>query len=346
MTTLRLRVVMVMIAAVAFGAVAMPVFASENSSRASQSGSLALYELSCPSTRQCTAIDGMGREITFNPQSPRARPAHHKVLNYASSLSCPSTSLCVVVNGLNPGHAVAFAPRSGQILKAFKLPNLNTGTIDGNNALACVGVNQCTAVTFEGELTFNPTTGHTISKAILTGASEGYDDVVCTSRTACTTLFQDTTGEVQGRVLTFDPATGTTSGSGATLINGTAGLESLACPSATQCTAGDHSGDEVTFDPSTGQLEGAGKVTLRTRAAVEALSCPSVSQCTARNSAGQDVTFNPRTGVRGKLHQLGPGLWIEIDCPSVTQCTATGGHGDEETFKPAKGVGTIHTIDY
>ena len=30
----------------------------------------ALDGVSCPTTDQCTAIDGHGREVTFNPQSP------------------------------------------------------------------------------------------------------------------------------------------------------------------------------------------------------------------------------------------------------------------------------------
>jgi hypothetical protein len=74
--------------------------------------------------------------------------------------------------------------------------------------------------------------------------------VVCPSVSQCTVI------DVNGRAITFDPASPATettvdldvSGDPAEYYFG--GLDDLACPTVAQCTYVDQSGSEITFDPT------------------------------------------------------------------------------------------------
>src|ERR1700754_5086698 len=53
-----------------------------------------LNSVSCPTADQCTAIDGSGREVTFNPNTVTSNSATAKSLGNTASVtavSCPST---------------------------------------------------------------------------------------------------------------------------------------------------------------------------------------------------------------------------------------------------------------
>jgi hypothetical protein len=346
MATARGRV-LISVAAVVLAAIAVPVFASASSSRALGSEARSLYALSCPSTTQCTALDGAGREITFDPTSPPRHVSRHKALRYSHNLSCPSITFCVAEDGLNPEHGVAFVPTSGRVLNRFTFSEAKAGQVIGWKALTCVSAGQCTTVSYEGiELTFDPRTGGTISNATLPHSSEGLSSVTCPSPTQCTAIFDDSTGTLQGYEVTFDPTTGVPNAAGAAVVDWT-GLQRLACPSATQCTAVDHYGQEVTFDPTTGQQTGAGLVTLFEGHGrfLGALSCPSVDLCVAANAFGQEMPFNPNTGARGSSHSLGPAAWNTSACPSVTKCTFVAGGAKETTFNPAKAPRAVFRIE-
>jgi hypothetical protein len=233
MATARGRV-LISVAAVVLAAIAVPVFASASSSRALGSEARSLYALSCPSTTQCTALDGAGREITFDPTSPPRHVSRHKALRYSHNLSCPSITFCVAEDGLNPEHGVAFVPTSGRVLNRFTFSEAKAGQVIGWKALTCVSAGQCTTVSYEGiELTFDPRTGGTISNATLPHSSEGLSSVTCPSPTQCTAIFDDSTGTLQGYEVTFDPTTGVPNAAGAAVVDWT-GLQRLACPSTTQ----------------------------------------------------------------------------------------------------------------
>ncbi len=240
---------------------------------------------------------------------------------------------------------MVFVPKSGKILATF--PLAIAGNVVGYEALSCVSVNQCTAVSDAGaELSFNPSTGKTISNSSEPNRGRGFGAVACSSPTACTAFLLDGTGTLQGFEVTFDPTSGAPNAAGLALVGGM-GLNELSCPSATQCTAVDSDGAEITFNPTTGQPTGAGQVTLWLGTGFQMVSCPSVSQCTAGWVYANVITFNPGTGTRNSagLHRFRPAVWVAIDCPSVTQCTIVGSLGDEATFN-RQGIGNVYTIDH
>src|SRR5207237_836739 len=69
-----------------------------------------LYGVACPSTSQCTAVDGYGREVTFDPNNPgRATPTTIDGPYALYAVACPSTSQCTAVDA--QGGAVTFDPK-------------------------------------------------------------------------------------------------------------------------------------------------------------------------------------------------------------------------------------------
>ena len=121
--------------------------------------------VSCPSTSQCTAVDGSGNEVTFNPQTGTANAAGLVALegsNLAAglgvmtSVSCPSASQCTAVD--DSGKEVTFNPATGSVNAAGATLVDHAG---GLQSLSCLPTRaQCTAVDLTGhQITFNPATG-------------------------------------------------------------------------------------------------------------------------------------------------------------------------------------------
>src|SRR6202043_1538962 len=74
----------------------------------------ALKSIDCVSTTQCTAVDGKGNEVTFDPTTGNLTGALTSIDTNGgtgvalSSVSCPSASVCTAVDGI--GNEVTFAP--------------------------------------------------------------------------------------------------------------------------------------------------------------------------------------------------------------------------------------------
>ena len=75
-------------------------------------GVLAPVAVSCPSATQCTAIDTIGREVTFAPASG-ATTSVPRIVDDGSrpqALACPSVTECIAVD--SDGREVTFDPTS------------------------------------------------------------------------------------------------------------------------------------------------------------------------------------------------------------------------------------------
>ena len=339
-------------------------------------GQQALYGVACPSATQCTAVDSIGQQVTFNPTSPGTPiPTTISASSAQGSVACPSTSQCTAIEGT---AEVTFNPTAPGIPASV--------TIDPTQAMthiACPSTSQCTATDQNSRVvTFNPTSG-AVTSGPTAIASSGADliGVACPSLTlcvvanfsgsgneisfnpaspstavtttiesggymrtvACPSVNQCTTVDNNGDELTFDPgAPGTPTPKPIDPgTNGNPVVESLACGSSSQCTAVDTSGHQVTFNPTSGAVNGAGLTAIDSNGGgLNGVSCPTSSQCTAVDSTGNEVTFNPSTGAV----TTGPAAIDTVNslnalaCPSASQCTAVDVAGQEVTFNPSTGA--------
>jgi hypothetical protein len=283
-------------------------------------GGKSLSAVACPATSQCTATDGNGRVVTFNPTSPGTPVATPIDPSYAlPAIACPSASQCTAVD--DGGQQVTFNPTS---------PGSPTPTtVDSVGSLvgvACPSTSQCTAVDSAGrQVTFNPTSPG--SPTPTTVFSDGITVAI-----ACPSTSQCTVADSWGRAVTFNPsAPGTPT---PTTVDSGFPVADVACPSATQCTVVDGGGREVTFNPTS---PGSPSATSLNSAFLVGLACPSTSQCTGATGDGKQVTFNPTTGsVIGSSTQIATAYSLtDIACPSTTQCTAADSSGQEVTFTPS-----------
>jgi hypothetical protein len=66
-------------------------------------------DVSCPSLRQCTLVDGNGRAFTFDPLFPGQPTSLNIHLAGPMALACPTTTQCTAVAGRSE---VTFKPRA------------------------------------------------------------------------------------------------------------------------------------------------------------------------------------------------------------------------------------------
>ena len=93
--------------------------------------------MACPSTTQCTAVDGIGRQVAFAPTSPASATINLiDGTNVLNGVACPPTTppadgKCTAVDG--SGQEITFLPATpgtptpvsidgGQVLSAVALP--------------------------------------------------------------------------------------------------------------------------------------------------------------------------------------------------------------------------------
>src|SRR5262249_6030939 len=115
--------------------------------------------VTCPTTSQCTAIDGTDAVITFNPT---ARSTPSKVVIDAgakiglTALACPSATQCSAIRGA--GKEITFDPTTSAAPTSATCASSSLPI-----AVACPTATQCTVVDQAGsESTFNPQTPGTI----------------------------------------------------------------------------------------------------------------------------------------------------------------------------------------
>lgn len=267
--------------------------------------------LACPSVSQCTVVDNVGQQVTFDPAPPAGSPAPTpvRIRSGASlpSVACPATDQCSAVDALfTPnftvdGGVITFNPDSPGTPARSKIDEHGLSRVD------CPSVRQCTALDTAGRaVTFNPAAPGTPVPIVLL------------------------------------PRVGAPPNDRPNPAN----LSDLACPSERQCTAVDDRGGQVTFDP-TATSAPPRTVVLADDPRLEAVTCPSLSQCTAVDDRGRQVTFNPTAPGTPTPVTVGTSRLRAVACPSVSQCSAldnTGGDGGIVTFNPTRRTPTTVTI--
>jgi hypothetical protein len=293
----------------------------------------ALGGVSCPTTDQCTAIDGHGREITFNPQSPTGATGSAVASTALTAIACPAATQCTAVD--SEGQQVTFDPQS----PGEPAPT----TIDAGGVLlsvACPLPTQCTAVNASGgEVTFDPQSpGMPSVITIDSGNAAVLAGVSCASPTQCSAV------DVGGQEVTFNPQAGQVSSLGP--VAGSSPV-AIACPTADQCDAVDSGGGAETFDP--GNPGGASTTTIDASVALTSLSCLAVqsgTECVAMDVHGNGIVAVVLTlGSSSSILAEPPagidstGIPTGVSCPVGNQCTAVDTSGNEVTFNPGTPTG-------
>ncbi len=126
-----------------------------------EASGVALNRVACPSTTQCTAVDGQGQEVTFNPQAPQGPTTVLISSHPLTGVACPSTTQCTAVDG--QGQEVTFNPQSSTGETATKI---DPGAIP--LGLVCPSASLCTSVDDTGQaVTFNPQSGQMLASGVV-----------------------------------------------------------------------------------------------------------------------------------------------------------------------------------
>jgi len=197
-----------------------------------------LDSVACPSSSQCTAVDGgYGREITFNPTAP-GNPTPLTIVSggQLSGVACPSANQCTAVGStmygyLGQGVEVTFDPTA----PGNPTPVVIDGGSANLNAVACPSVSRCAAVNGD-EVTFDPTSPGTPTPITIGGGA----DVACPSASSCVTVGG-------GQAVAFDPTSPGTA-TPATVDAGNV-LSSVSCVSSPLCVAVDTAGNAFVGAP-------------------------------------------------------------------------------------------------
>jgi hypothetical protein len=133
--------------------------------------------VSCPSTTQCTVVDGSGNETTFDPTTGTTAGAGVTALEgdglaaglgVLTSVACPTTTTCTAVD--LTGNEVGFDPATGAVSAAGVVALDPDG--NGLESVSCptsAAVQGCTAVDLDGHaISFDPTTGSVGSPGVAT----------------------------------------------------------------------------------------------------------------------------------------------------------------------------------
>jgi hypothetical protein len=326
--------------------------------------------VACPSATQCTAVDAIGQQVTFNPTDGSTKDSSAvDVLGRVSRVSCPSVSQCTAVDNL--GHEVTFDPGSGAILygglrsvETNLAPNAPSTPL---SSVSCATSSFCVAVDNAGNAySFDPATGTSDGGTSVDGTT-ALNAVACKSNASlcvavdslgneisiaypgasasshssgsshsltgvsCNAAFSSCTAvDDHGQEVTFAPGSG---GGTPIAVDGTNPLTAVSCASDySQCTAVDQTGNETTFAPGAGgSPQVVDGITL-----LSDVACPAGTdtQCTAVDNQGNEVTFNPTTGTHGPAHSVVANVLASLSCPTATQCTAVEAGEREITFDP------------
>ncbi len=301
-------------------------------------GTAQLSSIACPSSTQCTGLDGIGQETTFNPGSPAAFAVRQiDVGADLAAIACPTTTECVAIDGAAQGSQVGdeltFDPASRGTPVA---DSIDTAELVG---LACPGASQCVAIDDAGsEVSFNPESltspAPTKVKLNTSSAASGLDAVGCSSMADCTAI------DANGDYYTFDPSTlKATPQPNGQLTNPTLPpIVGLSCPASLTCVVleGTVSGAlEIDFNPTVpGQASGHSLEQINEPLGI---ACADASHCIAIDATGggasDELAFDPATGAVAP-HAIQPASAIACPPATTTQCTTVGDGGLEQTFDP------------
>ena len=324
--------------------------------------------VACPSATQCTALDGTGAEVTFDPAHPSTvRTVVLDQSEHLRRLDCPSERQCTAISA---GTELTFDPQSS-IWGRDEEHGRCQGPGDGR-----VPVDpQCTAHSDGYTVTFDPRSPGMRTRSGIGAFTPRLAGIACPSPDRCT-------GFGGSSVVSFDP-----SGEPRMhMLDAAVGLNAVTCPTDGRCVGVGPAGMEVGFDPGRPPATAS---TIDSTVALTAVACGSETRCTAVDVNGGAVSFDPaspgrpaRRVVGSPFYELrgspaprraGAPPWTAaearsrsiparpgsparagidgkplnaIACPLPSQCTAVDDGGRALTFDPASpGTATPVTID-
>jgi hypothetical protein len=304
--------------------------ATEPAARTVEPGGL-MSALACPASDQCAAVDALGREVSFDPQTLAANPPvpiDGEQINPLTAIECPTATACVALS--EGGRLIDFDP--GSVAAAGVSATIALTRSGGLTSLACVSLTACTAVDANGqELLFS--TSSTVRPALRrVDSGTALGALACASATQCSAVDRT-------RELTFDPRR-VSHGAFTGLRTGSIGdIGALACPRAGLCTAASV-GRALAFDPQRFRPPLAHRIDADGDVNIIALRCRGAAECVAIDSDGGAVTYNGATGrlVReGRIDVDSHEALTALACPTRTQCTALDNDGTMITFQPLTG---------
>jgi hypothetical protein len=302
-----------------------------------------IFDVSCGSVTSCTAVDGNGQELTFNPQSPgKPKLVRIDAGSPLLAISCPSTNQCSAVDQhsqltFNPLKPKPTKPKS--VLKDIGI---------GIAGLDCPTATQCTAVRADQQTTFNPRSFHMHKpQTIDPGSDEGIADVVCRSTHECVA------DDANGDAVTFDAVSGKILRKQITVEEGES-QTALACESKTLCTSVDNDGMMLSFQPLTGKRIASAKIDAPvgldapsgdSNDELDGIACPTTKLCVAIDTLVNLVQFNPRSKHKATPKPLDKGHSLTgIACPTSSECIAVDAAGRALVGNVAAGTWTTETI--
>jgi hypothetical protein len=287
-----------------------------------------LADVSCPSHTQCTGVDELGREVTFNPlagevlNDTQVDPSGTRLLG----VGCPSTRICATID--RHGHTLIFNP-----LRANSVTEVGEGIggVAFTGSVSCPSVRQCTA-NYEGLLvTFDPTAPTKVALVDLPSSNPRVW-ISCPALHQCIGVWATPLHESA-----FDPLSTTALAS--TTIPGYFNPHDISCPSPHQCTTiaerpldgevlpGEE--EALTFDPRSPLSPTAASVD-----SAVSLSCPTTRFCMAVN--GGEIADEGSPPTTEWTHTVvGGAVGLQrIDCVSAGECVAVDEAGDAFVATP------------
>jgi hypothetical protein len=247
-------------------------------------GRNAIYDVSCPSTSLCVAVDAAGNVLVSDDPSSAtpswSAPSDIDGANSLDDVSCPSTSLCVAVDA------------AGNVLVSDD-PSSPTPTwsapsdIDGTNAftfVSCPSASLCVAVDDAGRALISDDPSASTPTWSAPSDIDGANSltVSCPSTSLCE--VGDTAGNV---LVSRDPSAATPTWSAPANIDGTNAIYDVSCPSASLCVAVDGDGEAlVSQDPSAAAPTWSAPEQID-NSAIYHVTCPSSSLCVAVDGDGK-----------------------------------------------------------
>ena len=324
-------------------------------------GGRSLQAISCPSVKLCVAVDNFGGVLASTSPAGGRKLWHRTAtpLTSLSSVSCPSAKLCLAADqgsgklivATKPGSVTAVwraaQPSSGASSVYCESASLCLSTTSSTNGspgiqtsssaanpsswkanasgqaftrMACASSSDCIAVNGSASAprTTTDASGASAAWQALTIAGDGDNGlaaIACPSTSLCVT------GDDNGRVLTFDPATGRPRKVTTATLDLGANVGAIACPTAQQCVAAaddiggiGFDGASTTFVSSNPGGGAAGAWTKRSLPVASAdfqqldgASCPSATKCLLSDGSGQVwESLDPLKGMWTALSFDGP----------------------------------------
>ncbi|MDQ6850024.1 MAG: hypothetical protein M3070_08655 [Actinomycetota bacterium] len=279
-----------------------------------------LDAIACPAADQCTVLNDQGDELTFDPATPSNRTqATISETTSLDQIACPTTSLCIAI--AYSGTMVVFDPHDPaqanrtifdrqHVLEAIACVSARRCTVvDGSGgvttfdpaapntasrsvlsshplwALTCPSSHQCSAISVEDSVTFDPTSPSSQTATIRANIGDGSSAIVamvCASVHQCTALQG-----YDGKVATFDPTS--TSGLVRATVDPGQYVAGLACPYARLCVGPDTNGGAVTFDPLPPSSSARTPID-QSGGLANSIACAPGFRCTVINDFGREIS--------------------------------------------------------